>query len=414
MRRFLSFLALMFFGTSLVSIAASPLKGQEYYPDIGYFAGRCFDPDVWVRTEGLMWWTNGTDYPPLVTTSPDDTPINQAGRLGYDTTSILVGNGNHLGQMRGGFRMTAGVWRDKCHRLGLEADYWSLSGDSATTSYEGNGSPILARPFYDMQNQRQGAELTSFPGVAGGRVRVEGDDYVQSVGTWLRCNLITQCCSYACDPCCDPCDDYCRPAPSRKIRMERVDFLFGYRNYRLNDRLSVYEYVEDAELPSSVDIQDHFRALNDFHGGELGFDARLRRCKWTLDLLAAMAIGNNRRVTTINGQQVITIGELEPVVYPAGILALGTNSGHRKSDVVCVIPRFGARLGYDFTECVSAFVSYDLVYWGDVFRAADQIDARIDPRNIPPSTGGTGYPAFLGRGSHFWAQGISLGAEVRF
>lgn len=357
-----------------------------------------------------MWWTSGTDYPPLVTTSPDDTPIDQAGRLGYDTTSVLVGDGNYLGQMRGGFRVTAGIWRDNCHRVGLEADYWSLAGDSVSAGFEGNGSPILARPFYDMQNQRQGAQLTSFPGVAGGHIRVEGGDYVQSVGTWLRCNLVKPCCSCS----CDPCEDYCCAAPSPKTRLERLDFLFGYRNYRLNDRLSVYEYVEDAVLPSSVDIQDHFRTLNDFHGGELGFEGRWRRSKWTLDLLAAMAIGNNRRVTTIDGQQVITIGELEPVVYPAGILALGTNSGRYENDVACVIPRFGARLGYDFTECVSAFVSYDLVYWGDVFRAADQVDTRIDPRNIPPSTGGTGYPTFPARGGHFWAQGISLGAEVRF
>ena len=93
---------------------------------------------------------------------------------------------------------------------------------------------------------------------------------------------------------------------------------------------------------------------------------------------------------------------------------MDTNSGHHERDVICVIPRFAARLGYDLTDCISAYVSYDLVYWGDVFRAADQVDTRIDPRNIPPLSGGTDFPKFLARGSHFWAQGISLGAEVRF
>ena len=34
---------------------------------------------ILARADGLMWWTNGTKLPPLVTTSPQGTPVAQAG-----------------------------------------------------------------------------------------------------------------------------------------------------------------------------------------------------------------------------------------------------------------------------------------------------------------------------------------------
>ena len=290
-------------------------QAEECCPLLASCGRACAARDIWFRTEGLLWWTNGTDLPPLVTTSPDNTPESQAGRLGYPGTSILVGDGNYMGQLRGGFRVSAGIWRNCCHRAGLEADYWSLAGDGFSSRFEGDGLPILARPFYDVQHEEEGAQLASFPGLVTGNVRVETSDYVQSVGTWLRCGLIEprSCCS-----CCGPCEEMCCEPPPAKIRLRRFDFLVGYRNYRLNDRLSVYEQVSDVALPRSIDIQDHFRTVNDFHGTELGFEGNWCRNKWSLGLLAAMAIGNNRRVASINGQQVITLGSLEPVTFDGG------------------------------------------------------------------------------------------------
>ena len=406
--RIISTFTLVFAG--LFSAAASP--AMEFSSLLAACGRPNSAPDGWVRAEGLMWWTNGTDLPPLVTTSPSGTPIGEAGVLGYSTTEVLLGGDNYMGQLRGGFRVNAGIWRDCCHRFGLEGEYWNLAGDGFTTGYEGNGLPIIARPFYNVQSESQDRQMTSYPSNSSGSVRVETQDYVQSVGAWLRCGLIKPptCCA------CDPCEDFCCGEPPAKLRMRRLDFLIGYRNYRLNDRLSVYEFVEASGSPASTSIQDHFRTVNDFHGTELGVEGSWSCRKWSLDLLAAMAVGNNRRVASINGSQLITLPPpLNPLRYDEGILAVGTNRGHYERDVVSVIPRFSARVGYDFTDCIRAFISYDLVYWGDVFRAADQIDTQLDTRNWPPTQqGATDYPQFLGRGSHFWAQGLSLGAEISF
>ena len=56
----------------------------------------------WLRGEYLMWWTSGMDLPPLVTTSPQGTPQNQAGVLGQSGTTILFGGQTVNGDGRSG------------------------------------------------------------------------------------------------------------------------------------------------------------------------------------------------------------------------------------------------------------------------------------------------------------------------
>ena len=51
---------------------------------------------VWLRADYLMWFTTGTRLPPLVTTSPQGTPANQAGVLGAPGTTILFGGSDGL------------------------------------------------------------------------------------------------------------------------------------------------------------------------------------------------------------------------------------------------------------------------------------------------------------------------------
>ena len=69
----------------------------------------------WLRADYLMWWTNGTRLPPLVTTSPQGTPVSQAGVLGASGTTVLFGDTTVGDDMRSGFRTTFGMWLDDCH-----------------------------------------------------------------------------------------------------------------------------------------------------------------------------------------------------------------------------------------------------------------------------------------------------------
>ncbi len=49
-----------------------------------------------------MWWTNGTELPPLVTTSPNGTNAALAGVLGAVGTNVLLGAETIGNDMRSG------------------------------------------------------------------------------------------------------------------------------------------------------------------------------------------------------------------------------------------------------------------------------------------------------------------------
>jgi len=371
----------------------------------------------WVRGDYLMWWTKGTRLPPLVTTSPPDTPREEAGVLGLPDTSVLFGDSVVNDDLRSGWRVTAGFWLDCCQTFALEGDFFDLSGKSFSFEASGDGAPILSRPFFNIETGAQSAELVSFPDVISGTVRVEGSDYFQSCGGWFRCNL---CCSQSCcQSCCKSCCKSCCCAGCR------VDLIGGYRHYRLNDRLQISEdltVTEPATAGSTFDLFDRFSAVNEFHGGEIGLKAKIYRGRWSLGILAKMALGNNHQVVDIDGQTVIVTRLagpppiiLPPVSGPAGLLTAETNIERYTRDQFTVIPQLGLELGYKLSCCCRLYVGYNLLYWAHVQRAADQIDFVSDRRNlIPVQPGGTIHPAPQLCSNDFWAQGLNFGCEFRY
>ena len=48
-----------------------------------------------------------------------------------------------------------------------------------------------------------------------------------------------------------------------------------------------------------------------------------------------------------------------------------------------MIPELGLDLGYQVNCHWRAHLGYNILYWGCVSRAADQISLYVDPRNIP-------------------------------
>jgi hypothetical protein len=126
-------------------------------------------------------------------------------------------------------------------------------------------------------------------------------------------------------------------------------------------------------------------------------------------------MGNTHQTATIGGQTVVSTPGQPVQTYNAGFLALGTNSGTYERDVFTMIPQFGAEVGYQLGCNWRVYVGYNIIYWGDVWRAGEQVDLNVDPRNVPPvQSGGLPFPAFPGRSTSFWAQGINVGTEFRF
>ena len=406
----------------------------------GYSCARACQPcrKLWLRADYLLWWTRGSNIPPLVTTSTDQ---DDNGILGQPTTEILFGGSRENSVARSAPRFTFGYWFDCCQKVGIQLDYFNLGQANNDYSNYSDGSTLLARPFYSVLAQGQAAELIAKDSVVEGHVRVNADDYFNSFGILGRWNI---CCHQACRPssCCEEyCDDscaaeYCGGRNHGSVRhilnnlmkpvksaTYRIDLIGGYRYYKLDDNLSLTENLSTITVPgyppgTTIDVQDSFRAMNEFHGGELGIVTTAYRGRWSLELLAKMALGNNRQIVAINGSTDIDRPGDDPAHYEGGLLALeGTNIGRYAQDRFVIIPQFGAELGYCLTPRVRVYCGYNFLYWAHVARAAEQIDTNVNTSYIPPqldTPSGPRVPAFSFQDSDFWAQGLNFGLECHF
>lgn len=390
----------------------------------------------WLRADYLTWWTNGTRLPPLVTTSPDGTLSEQAGVLGAPGTTAFFGGTTVGDDMRSGFRTVLGMWLDSCREWSVQFDYLSLGQRENSFEMFSTGSPILARPYFNVQTNLQASELVAYPGEVEGTVAADARTYFQGAGVTFSRNL---CCGNQCAPCgteqsinsiarraqvltgctgeeAGTCDDGCGVP---LLNCCRTDMLIGFRYYNLSDFVGVREDLRVTATGQTHGdtfvIHDNFRARNDFYGTEIGLRTQMYRGRWSFELLTKLALGNNHQTITINGQTAHTPSGGSTAVYDAGILAGSTNSGVYQRDQFTIVPQLGIEIGYQLSCHWRTYVGYDLLYWGSVARAADQIDLNLDPRNFPPATpGALPFPQFPGKTDAFWAQGLHLGLERRF
>jgi hypothetical protein len=172
-----------------------------------------------------------------------------------------------------------------------------------------------------------------------------------------------------------------------------------------------------GQIPVGTVIQasDLFNARNEFNGGEIGFAARTRCCRWSLELLTKLAVGNTRSRMNVSGNTVVTVPDQSPVAYNSGVLALPTNIVDYQRNDFSVIPEFGVTLGYDLTCRLKATVGWSFLYWSSVMRPGDQVDTNVNPSQLPPGTlSGIPSPQFKPVMTDFWAQGLSIGLDYRY
>ena len=112
----------------------------------------------------------------------------------------------------------------------------------------------------------------------------------------------------------------------------------------------------------------------------------------------------------------------QPPSAQGGLLAqTNSNIGDRSRTIFDYIPHLAAELGYQVEPHLRLYGGYDIVYWPQVVRAAEQIDFTVDPGNIPaiavnptPPASTSNHPAFQYQEAGYWAQGLHVGAELRY
>jgi hypothetical protein len=354
-----------------------------------------FQERWWITGDYLMGWVRSVGVPALVTTSPAGTAQASAGVIGSST--VLFGQENLGGDMRSGFRLGVGGWLDNERTLGMEVGFFMLGDDTVDFNASSpTGTPILARPFFNLLTGKQASDLIAFPGLFTGSVTASAHS-----NEFYSANV-----------------DFSEVFLSGSNY--RFDGLLGYRFLRFNDALSVDTISAAAGggvvgAGTQTVTSDRFTAENSFHGADFGVRAEFFNQRWSVEVLAKLGVGNVNRSIGISGTTTVTAPGTTPVTNNGGILALDSNRGVFHSDDWVIVPEAGMTLGYAITDNIVFRVGYSFLYWTDAARASDQVNTSLNPNLFPPTvTGGPQSPAFSLQKSDIFVQTLNLGVEFRF
>lgn len=350
----------------------------------------------WVSGEYLFAWIQGYSLPPLVTTSPAGTAFASAGVLGLPTTTTALGGNVANNDVRSGIRLETGYWFSPDQRLGVEGGFMMIESQSTIFSATSPGSPILARPYFDVVSGTPQAVVVAFPGVSSGTidVRVSSNNFY-GANLALSENFLD-------------------------IGWLQLNSLFGYRFYRYDEGLRIRQSLSPtsaAFVPGTVIASaDDFNSQNEFHGGDLGFRARFFfRDTLSLGMLGKFGVGYIHNQVLIQGSQTTTVPGVAPVTLPGGVLALSSNIGSHSKNHWAVLPELGVNLGWHLSPNVRVSLGYTLLYLNNIARAPSQVDFNINPGLFPPATGtGPNQPHHTLHQSNVWIQSINLGMLVSF
>ncbi len=348
---------------------------------------------AWSSLDYLLWWSKGQFVPPLVTTGT----VTSLGVLGQPDTEILYGGQSLNGAANSGARLELGWWL--APEWAAEGNVLWLAQTTDTYNVASTGDPLLARPFMDIVTGSEDSHLVAYPDAVAGTLSINSTSRFKGAELLLRRTIHSRSdCRF------DAYDQYsCR-----------WDVLLGYRYNRLDDDLLIRESLEAAG-PSTIELYDLFDSRNDFHGVDMGLNAVFRHERWSLELLAKMALGNVKSSVLIDGATTTTSGGVVDN-DAGGMLALTTNMGSYTDNNMAVIPELGVTLGFDLTECCRATFGYTFIYWSNVARAGSQIDRNLNPSYFPnngPAAGGV-QPEFAMIMSDYWLQGMNFGLELHF
>ena len=141
---------------------------------------------IWGGVEYLLWWNKNRTVPVLATTSTDGTPFGQAGVIGQPGTSVLFGGGKYDDDVASGIRGSLGLWLDQRQTVGVWGRAYQLGTEDINFAAESSGSPILARPFDNVDTNLRDSLVVAYPGISRGRIDVATENTIRGYDVLLR------------------------------------------------------------------------------------------------------------------------------------------------------------------------------------------------------------------------------------
>jgi hypothetical protein len=358
--------------------------------------GACADAPAttsgfWGSGEYLGWWIKNGRIPPLVTAGGNGVP-------GSPGTRVLLDNLDFVEDFRQGGRFALGYHFETAPILGVEANYFFLSDGETDRRFSSSGDPVLAQPFLNVATGRPDATLVAAPGVATGTVTVGARTSLWGAETNLTAGLI--------------CSDTFHLAA-----------LGGFRFLRLEDDLNSGEQFQaEPSVPgfggSRVNLQDDFRTVNCFYGGQVGLETGVQFGGLTIDFRGTIGLGDMHQVADVNGATHVLRPDGSTILVPGGLFALRSNIGRHQREELAFLPEVGLNVGWQVTHHCKVYAGYSFLWVSAVARAGEQIDPVVNVtqyfiRSLGPLVG-PARPAFHFAETDFWAQGLNFGLEVRY
>jgi hypothetical protein len=358
----------------------APLPEPEPAPPVlTQFEDFVGDPELrsppwrtWFGAEVLLGMSRPVNVPPLVTTGPASDGVFTAGALGQPNTVPLFGGRKMLGDWRGGLRTEGGYWFDRQQTWGVVGRFYSLYSTSDQLVGVTNGTNVVNLPqFFAVGGTlMQVPAYASFPGLTTGTVSATAQTMFAGGDLSLRGRL-------------------------RENPRWRLDGLFGYRQMFLHDELGREFTAAGVAVPPGTAFAsgaDNLRTRNHFFGSNVGAIATLTRDRWTLEGLAAVALGAN--VSDLDFDQnrfgsAAGVGTVPPVA----------NRVRSETTYFGVVGEGGVRAAFRVTDRARLTFGYTCLYWWNVRRAQEQFALGTAP------AGGT---------THYYAHMLSWGADFRY
>jgi len=350
----------------------------------------------WGSAEYLFGWIKDAPMPvPLVTQGdPND---SLPGALGQPGTQVLFGQQPvDFGTFNGG-RLSLGAWLDGCQHYGLEATGMLLE-QRTPAFFVTTGSNVTEVYTLPIQTP-EGVETSIFALVNNPGAPLPESTIQTFTGSQLwqgeLNGLINQ----------------------KRSAQGSLDTIIGFRHINLSESLDIR-----VDLSRSVgggtsytNGQDYFGTHSQFYGGQFGLRANRRYRLVTTTLTGKIGLGANDNSLNISGSRTQT-NPGQPSTTTAGfVFSEPTNIGRQSHTNLAFAPELQARVGYDITQHVTAYVGYDFLYWSSVVRPGNQVDRVVNntQRNGGALVGAARPEPFFDL-SDFWFQSLSLGAQYSY
>jgi hypothetical protein len=395
------------------------------YGSGGGIFGKKGPKKFWLIGEYLFWAPSSmtVNYPVVTTSAALDFGVI----FRPTTASIGPGDRSISFDATNGFRTTAGVNLDESGEIGAEASGFWLEKASRSYNFGGNefGLPVLALPYFNVNNGAQGSYIVSFPGINTGAINVQAESRVWGVEGSLVYN------AYGAGDgpggltlligprYLQLREQFSVSTTSTTFGVPPFDGVLGSSFFPGGGGVFAGAFFGPALAPYTATTTDIVKTANDFWGGQVGFRGDIGFGSWFVQLVGKFGAGYMRQRVDIEGSTTFTAAGVTSN-QPGGFYNLPQDLFRHRRDQFAVLGEAGVNVGYQVGSFLRVFGGYSFLWVNNVVRPTRSTTPMLNPNLIPisPTFDGTapanGLPRDITGDTDYHLQGFNVGVQISF